>query len=129
MTYACFQKSLRELKLTGKARLQASGIIVSKGLKPDPLALKVLRKKGITVNGYRIQPLSEVMLKKASVMIALSPEDFNYVKNAYKVMPPKVRILNIPVILGKRDESYETALARIQEGLEEELRSLKPRRS
>lgn len=129
MSFACLRKRLAELKLGNRVRVDASGIIVTKGMKPDPSALKVLRKRGFTANGYKVQPLTEDLLKKSDVMIALSHEDFNYAKNVFTVLPRKVRILNVPVILGKKEEGYDAALAKIEEGLEEELRSLKPRKT
>ncbi len=125
MTFAYFKKRLSELGFSNRVHVQTAGLVVSKGLTPDPLAVKILKKKEIPLNGFQVEPVSEDLLKKADVVIALSRENHNYLRNTYHATPPKVRILNVPVLIAKKEENYENAFQKIEESLDQELQSLK----
>ena len=124
MSFAYFKKRLNELKLSDRVNVQVSGLITSKGLRPELMALKTLRKKGLSINGFGVRSLSEELLGKTDVVIALSQENHNYLKNSYRTTPLKIRILEVPVILGNTEDAYEKTFAKIKDGLEQELQSL-----
>ena len=125
MTYNYFKKRLSDLGLSGKVKVEVAGLIPSKGLEPASLAVRTLKNHQIPQNGFKVQTLSDQYLKSADVIIALSQENYNYLKHSYKNIPSKVRILMVSPIIVNHEELYDRALAKIQEGLEQELQSLK----
>lgn len=127
MSFAYFNKRLKKLKLLNRLKVRVTGIIKSKGVPPDPMAVKTLKKEDIPLNSFQLEPLSEDLLRKVDVMITLSRENYNYLRNTYPSLPPKVRILNVPVILAKKEDSYVKAFRKIAAGLDQEFLSLQLR--
>ncbi len=125
MTYAYFKKRLNELKLGGRVNVQLAGLMVSKGIKQDGGAIKVLKKRNIPVSGdSRVQAVNDELLGKADVLVAVSEEGYHYLRNTYTAVPSKVRVLKVSTIIDGQGETYEKAFEKIMEGLEQEFQSL-----
>lgn len=124
MTFAYFRKRLAGMKVSDRIRLQLSGLMTSKGLTPDPMALATLKKKGLEARSIRIEPLHEELLIKADVLVALSREDYHYVKNSFRSLPSQVRILQVPpIIQSQNEEAYEKTSSKIEKGIDQVLES------
>jgi protein-tyrosine-phosphatase len=126
MALGYFQKRLSERHLNQKIRVDLAGLIVPRGLKPHKLAVQTLKKNRLSLNGSNIQPVSEESLGQADVLIALSPENYYYLQHTYRTQLPKVRILNVPVLLPAADAAaYEKAFRKIAAGLDQELLNMR----
>lgn len=118
MTYASLKKKLAGRQKNG-AHLKVAGLLVSKGTRPDPLALRALKAKGLSAQGFRVSPVSEKLLKEADTVIALSPENYNYLKHTYGDFTAPARVLNVPPIIDRKPEKYEKSLDKIGRSLDE----------
>ncbi len=124
-SFAYFRKRLNELKLSNRVSVTLAGLIASKGVRPDVLAVKTLKKCGLSVNGFKVQQVDEALLKRMDFVIALSRENYNYLKNTYHTIPSRIRILGVsPILPSSKEADYEKAFAEIRQGLERELESL-----
>lgn len=124
MSHAYFKKRLRDARLSKKVGIVLSGLMVSRGTRPDEIAKKILKEKGVPLNGFIVEPVTAGLLAKADVVLTLSKEDSNYVRNTYGNVPARFRTLDVPVILGASAENYERAWAKIHAGIDEEIRRL-----
>ena len=124
MTYAYFKKRLTELKLAGSVNVQLAGLMVSKGIKQDGQALKVLKKRNIPLTDFKVQNVSDEVLGKADALVAVSEEDYHYLCNTYSAVPSAARVLKVSTVIDGQEETYEKAFEKITEGLEQELKSL-----
>ncbi|MBI4549920.1 MAG: hypothetical protein HY714_03235 [Candidatus Omnitrophica bacterium] len=115
MTYAALKKKLAK----SAARLKVAGLLVNKGTRPDPLALKALKAKGLAAAGFRVQPVSRDLLDEADTLIALSPENYNYLNHTYGKLPARSRVLNVPAIIVRKLENYQKSLDQIGRSLDE----------
>jgi protein-tyrosine-phosphatase len=118
MTYAALKKKLGG-RQKNAANLKVAGLLVSRGTRPDPLALKALKAKGLSAQGFRVSPMNQKLLKEADTVIALSPENYNYLRHTYGPLTAPSRVLNVPPIIDRKPEKYEKCLDRIGRSLNE----------
>ena len=124
MSLAYFKKRVSELNLSERVKVSLAGLVVNKGLKQDSQALQVLKKRNIPLSGFSVQAVNDQLLGKADTLVAVSEEDYNYLRNTYSAVPSKVRILKVSPLIDGKEETYEKAFDKITAGLDQEFKSL-----
>lgn len=129
MAMRIMKKRIQEAGLAKKVELGLSGLLVAAGQAPDPLALAVLQNKGCPASASKPQQVNDEILSESDAVIALSIEDFNYLKNTYKALPQEVTVLDIPAVVERREAAFDVAYGKIERAIDWTVSGLGDKRS
>jgi protein-tyrosine-phosphatase len=121
------KKMLKEKNLS-PLEVQSAGIQTLDGMPSSLFAGEVAKNWGIDLVSHRSQKLTEELLEKTDLVLALAPEHYHYVKSNFRKHLPKVYLLKsfpqkkslekelgVPDPIGGTIQEYNEVLLEIEE--------------
>ncbi len=79
MAQGYIKRAMEERGITG-VEIKTAGIMTSHGLIPTPEAVQVMRNAGVDITGHRSAVLTETLIRKADLILGMSPLQTQYAK-------------------------------------------------
>ncbi len=113
----------------------SAGLSAVVGGGADPLAVELMRERGLDISGHRAQQLASWMLREADLILTMDGEQKRYIEQAWPGARGKVRRLleagggdiPDPYLQGRR--AFGHSLSLIEEGVQEVLAHLSARQT
>lgn len=103
----------------------SAGLHALVGERADPVAVALMRERGIDISGHRGQQLASWMAREADLIVTMDGQQKRYIENTWLAARGKVRLLcetagvEVPDPYRQGRRAFQHAAGLIEEGVEE----------
>jgi protein-tyrosine phosphatase len=123
-------------RLSGRGQgpaVESAGIAALVGRAADPIAVELLRERGIDLSGHRARQLTEELVTRADLVLAMEQGHVRSIEAAFPHARGRVHRIgrwqgfDVPDPYGKPRAAFEHSLERIDRGIDDLERAIRGR--